>query len=127
MAKLSFSLDETAIFYKDLRFLTKKRRTTDRNMAKLSFPLDETTGCYKNLCFLTKKRRTTDRNIAKLVFSLDETTGFYENLCFLMKKLRTTDIQPGERSPTPGPRNLNENPAPEELSGKTYRNGHIIL
>ena len=73
---------------------------------------------YNNLRFLPKKRRTTDRNMAKLAFSLDETTGFYENLCFLTKKRRTTDVQPGERSPTPGPRNLNENPAPEELSGK---------
>ncbi len=86
-------------------------------MAKLWFRLDETTGFYKNLRFLTKKRRTTDRNIAKLAFSLDGTTGFYENLRFLTKKRRTTDVQPGERSPTPGPRNLNENPAPEELSG----------
>ena len=64
MAKLSFSLDETTGFYKDLRFLTKKRRTTDRNMAKLSFPLDKTTGFYKNLRFLTKKRRTTGRALA---------------------------------------------------------------
>ena len=56
--------------------------------------------------------------MAKLAFSLDETAGFYEHLRFLTKKRRTTDVQPGERSPTPGPRNLNENPAPEELSGK---------
>ena len=117
MAKPSFSLDDTTGFYNNLRFLTKKRRTTDRNIAKLSFSLDKTTIFYKLLRFLTKKRRTTDRNMAKLAFSLDETTGFYENLCFLTKKRRTTDVQPGERSPTPGTQNLNENPAPEELSG----------
>ena len=48
MAKQSFSLDETTGFYKDLRFLTKKRRTTNRNIAKLTFSLGETTGFYEN-------------------------------------------------------------------------------
>ena len=37
--------------------------------------------------------------------------------CFKNQQIMRSGAK--SRSPTPGPRNLNENPSPEELSGKT--------
>ena len=44
---------------------------------------------------------------------------FFRKLAFRLDETPSMKIGGGVRGPTPGPRNLNENPAPEELSGKT--------
>ena len=86
---------------------TVSSRRNDRFLKNMSFRLDET----------TVTRPTIDRHMANRSFRLDETIGFEENDRFVSTKRPPTDIPPGERSSTPGPRNLNENLALEELSG----------
>ena len=53
----------------------------------------------------------------KMASRRDETNIFFQKLAFGLDETPVTKIGGECRGPTPGPRNLNENPAPEELSG----------
>ena len=73
-------------------------------------------------CYVLKVQLPTSRfpTLGRTMVSSRRERHFFRKLAFRLDERRPPRILGRGRAPTPGPRNLNENPSPEELSGKSY-------